>query len=228
MGTLTGWTIVFDLDGTLVDTAPDLVAALNHCLTDAGYDAAPEGHGRKFIGGGAKAMIRAGAEWQGLTLNEEEVQALWDVFIPYYQDHIADHSQPFPHVLEALDALAAQGATLAICTNKIQSLTDELIAKLGIGHRFAAIIGSDSVPSKKPDGDHIRRTVLAAGGSPDRSIMLGDSTTDAGAAKDLGVPLIFVDFGYGPAPDLSEANVYSLSDYSGLVSQVNVIVGQSA
>lgn len=220
---LTGWTIVFDLDGTLVDTAPDLVHAMNHALEAEGYQPAPHAVGRQFIGSGAKAMLRGAAEWQGLTLSEDVIHTLWERFIPYYKAHIADHSALFPDATEALEELERYGAILAVCTNKTQGLTDQLIDTLAIRSIFKAIVGSDSVPSKKPDGDHIRRTVLAAGGIPAKTIMIGDSTTDAGAAADLGVPLVFANFGYGPAPESSAPNTYWLEDYSSLVTLVRGI-----
>lgn len=220
MKSLTGWTIVFDLDGTLVDTAPDLVNAMNHAMTSAGYQPAPYAFGRQFIGGGAKAMLRAAARWQDLELDEDEVHRLWETFIPYYRANIAVDSVPFHGCLDALTALEKRGAKLAVCTNKTQALTDQLLDTLGLTDRFISIIGSDSVPSKKPDGDHIYRTIEAAGGVTEKSLMVGDSTTDEGAAKDLGVPLIFVEFGYGPEPEQDAVNVFRLADYDGLVPLV--------
>ncbi len=211
---LAGWTIVFDLDGTLVDTAPDLHAALNHCLTGADLDAVPFETIETMIGEGAKAMIRKALAVQSIELGENEVEGLWTQFIDYYRANICRLSQPYPKSEETLLALRAREATCAICTNKNQQLADELVSRLGLDKHFAAIVGADSVPNKKPDGDHILRTVRAAGGSPERAIMIGDSQTDERAALNAGLPFIFVPFGYGPDPaarasELDIANSYT-------------------
>ncbi|HPF22998.1 MAG TPA: HAD-IA family hydrolase [Hyphomonas sp.] len=193
---LDGWTVVFDLDGTLVDTAPDLLNALNHVLTHAGLEAVDLQTVATMIGHGAKAMIRKGMEHQGKTPGELELEGLFARFLVYYSEHIAVGSRPFDRAPEVLDELAAAGAILAVCTNKKQDLSDQLLRELGLAPRFASIIGADSVPSKKPDGDHIVRTVRAAGGDPARAIMVGDSRTDERAARNAGLPFIFVPFGY--------------------------------
>lgn len=201
MSRLDGWTIVFDLDGTLVDTAPDLHAALNHCLTDAGYEAVPFSAIRDMIGRGAKSMIQEGVAFQNLSISEEALDTVWTRFLHYYRSHISDFSRPFPGVLDTLTSLADQGARLAVCTNKTQDLSEELLESLSLTHHFAAIVGADSVPSRKPDGDHIIQTIRAAGGEAGRAAMIGDSQTDERAARNAGLPFIFVSFGYGPVPE---------------------------
>jgi phosphoglycolate phosphatase len=195
-GWLNGWTVVFDLDGTLVDTAPDLLNALNHVLDHAGLETVDLQTVAGMIGHGAKAMIRKGMTHQGLTPSEPDLDGLFDRFLVYYSEHIAIGSRPFDKAPEILDGLAADGAILSVCTNKKQDLSDKLLDALGLAPRFAAIIGADSVPSKKPDGDHIVRTVHAAGGDPARAIMVGDSRTDERAARNAGLPFVFVPFGY--------------------------------
>ena len=191
-----GWTIVFDLDGTLVNTAPDLLEALNHVLTNADLAPVPLDSIETMIGQGARAMITKGLQSHGIAPSEEDLDAFLTQFLDYYAGNIADHSHPFEGVAEALNTLADRGATLAVCTNKKQDLSDKLLEALGLSPRFAAIIGADSVPSKKPDGDHIVRTVQAAGGNPARAIMVGDSRTDERAARNAGLPFVFVPFGY--------------------------------
>ena len=193
---LDGWTVVFDLDGTLVDTAPDLLSALNHVLTHAGLEEVDLQTVATMIGHGAKAMIRKGMEHQGKEPGEMELEALFARFLVYYADNIAVGSRPFDQAPETLDELAAGGGLLAVCTNKKQDLSDQLLGALGLAPRSAAILGADSVPSRKPDGDHIVRTVIAAGGNPARAIMVGDSRTDERAARNAGLPFIFVPFGY--------------------------------
>lgn len=195
-GWLNGWTVVFDLDGTLVDTAPDLLNALNHVLTHAGLEEVDLQTVAGMIGHGAKAMIRQGMAHQNITPSEAGLDALFDRFLVYYSEHISVGSRPFDRAPEILDELAAAGAILSVCTNKKQDLSDQLLEALGLAPRFAAILGADSVPSKKPDGDHIVRAILAAGGDPARAIMVGDSRTDERAARNAGLPFIFVPFGY--------------------------------
>jgi phosphoglycolate phosphatase len=195
-GWLNGWTVVFDLDGTLVDTAPDLLNALNHVLTHAGLEEVDLQTVAGMIGHGAKAMIRQGMAHQNIAPSEAELETLFARFLVYYSEHISVGSRPFDRAPEILDELAAAGAILSVCTNKKQDLSDQLLEALGLAPRFAAILGADSVPSKKPDGDHIVRAILAAGGDPARAIMVGDSRTDERAARNAGLPFIFVPFGY--------------------------------
>lgn len=193
---LSGWTVVFDLDGTLVDTAPDLLNALNHVLTHSGLEEVDLQTVATMIGRGAKSMIQRGMEHQGKTPGEMELEDLFARFLVYYADNICVGSRPFDKAPDALDELAGAGAILAVCTNKRQAHSDQLLDALGLSARFAAILGADSVPSRKPDGDHIVRTIVAAGGDPKRAIMVGDSRTDERAARDAGLPFIFVPFGY--------------------------------
>lgn len=193
---LDGWTVVFDLDGTLVDTAPDLLGGLNHVLEHAGLEPVSLDLVANMIGHGARAMIDKGLRYRGIEPDDHLLQTYFDRFIVYYSQHIAVGSRPFDRAEAVLDELSAAGALLAVCTNKTQLLTDRLLGELGLTPRFAAILGADSVPSKKPDGDHIVRTVQAAGGDPARAIMVGDSRTDERAARNAGLPFVFVPFGY--------------------------------
>ena len=199
-----GWTIVFDLDGTLVNTAPDLLEALNHVLTNADLTPVTLDTIATMIGHGARAMIVKG--------------------LLAHAANIADHSHAFDGVVEAMTTLSAGGATLAVCTNKKQALTDQLLAELDLTRYFAAIVGADSVPNRKPDGDHILRTIEAAGGSPERALMIGDSRTDERAARNAGLPFIFVPFGYEEeSPQQLEPDIV-LEHYSRLVSVVDGFV----
>lgn len=195
---LTGITLVFDLDGTLVNTAPDLQAALNHVLKTDGYDAVPPQVTNTIIGSGAKAMLRAGLSHQNTTLEEVQIDAMFDTFLSYYITHIVDHSAPYPNCIAMLDRLSAAGATLAVCTNKRQNLADELLNTLQLSDRFDAIVGADSVPAAKPDAGHLLETLARCDGSASQAIMIGDSQTDERAARNAGLPFVFVPFGYGP------------------------------
>ena len=201
---LAGSTIVFDLDGTLVDTAPDLVATLNTLLAEEGIAALPLGSARAMIGQGARALIARGFEAAGAPADDATLDRLFDRFIDHYRAHIADHSRPFPGLIATLDRLAAAGARLAVCTNKRTDLSVALLEALGLADRFAAIVGADTAPAAKPDPRHLTLTVERAGGRIDRSVMVGDSASDLGAARAAGVPVILVSFGYTdiPARDL--------------------------
>ncbi len=195
-----GATIVFDLDGTLVETAPDLVGTLNVLLTREGIAPLPLAQARNLIGQGAKALLRRGFEAAGAPLPPEKLDALFVDFLSHYLEHIADESRPFDGVLEAMAAMEAEGARMAVCTNKRTDLSVALLERLGIAGRFAAIVGGDAVSAQKPAAIHLTETIARAGGRADRAVMIGDSISDAGAARAAGVPLVLVSFGYTDTP----------------------------
>lgn len=199
MTSLKGWTIVFDLDGTLVETAPDLLNALNHVLGRENHPPLALDQIRDMIGHGAKAMIRKGWERSGLPLETERLEAMWNDFIIHYKANIAVESRPFEGAVETLDVLSGGGATLAVCTNKTQILADQVLAALGLSSYFDAVVGADSASMKKPSGAHIVETVAKANGLLAKSIMVGDSVTDEKAALEAGLPFLFATFGYESA-----------------------------
>ena len=193
-------TIVFDLDGTLVDTAPDLVATLNAVLVREGYAAVAFEAARKMIGGGARHMLARALSQQDVAIEPGKLDRLFADFIPYYAAHIADRSRPFPGVEPVLDRLAADGARFAVCTNKLEKLSVLLLERLGLAGRFAAICGQDTFGIPKPDPELLRQTIARAGGTADRALMIGDSVPDVTIARAAGVPVIAVDFGYSEVP----------------------------
>ena len=193
-------TIVFDLDGTLVDTAPDLLGTLNVIFTQHGMPAVPLEGGRPLIGGGARVMIERALAREGRNCSPPDVDALYAPFVTHYAAHIADYSRPYPHVESALDRLAGKGHRLAVCTNKLEWLSRRLLDDLHLAGRFAAICGQDTFGVQKPDPEIFRQTVRRAGGDPERAIMIGDSATDIRTARAAGVPVIAVDFGYTDVP----------------------------
>ena len=198
---LEGWTIAFDLDGTLVETAPDLIGTLNWLLAEEGLPALPMDQARPFIGRGARWMIERGFQAAGVDLPPARSLELFERFIPHYLDRIADESRPFPGCEAALDALAAAGAKLAVCTNKRTDLSVALLEKLDLARRFDAIVGADMAPAIKPDARHLQVAVDAVGGGEmARTIMVGDAATDAGAARNARAHLILVSFGYTEIP----------------------------
>src|SRR5512135_2050330 len=175
---MTASTIVFDLDGTLIDTAPDLVDTLNVVFAREGLPPVPYETARNLIGGGARMMIARGIEADGRVVKPAELERLFRDFIAHYSEHIADRSRPFPGLVEALDALAAGGWRFAVCTNKLENLSVLLLDQLGLAHRFAVICGQDTFGVQKPDPEVLRKTVAAAGGTLPNAIMIGDSLTD--------------------------------------------------
>jgi phosphoglycolate phosphatase len=195
---LKGVVVAFDLDGTLVDTAPDLIGTLNQVLAEEGHPSLPVEQARSLIGHGARALIARGFAAAGATLTSERLDQLWDHFIALYLPRIALESRPFPGAVAALDRLAAAGARLAVCTNKRTPLSRALLDQLGLSARFAAIVGPDLAGVAKPDPRHLSFAIAAAGGG--RAVMVGDASTDTLAARAAGVPVIVVSFGYLDMP----------------------------
>src|SRR5712675_742671 len=192
--------VVFDLDGTLVDTAPDLIDALNYVLEREGLPPVPLQSARNMIGAGARKLIERGLELEGRAASVEDISRLTADFIDYYAAHIADASRPFEGLESALDDLAAQGFRFAVCTNKLEWLSKLLLEKLDLSRRFSAICGADTFGVSKPDPAILRETVARAGGLLPEAIMVGDAGPDIGVARRAGVPVIGVEFGYTDVP----------------------------
>jgi phosphoglycolate phosphatase len=197
---LAGTTVVFDLDGTIVDTAPDLLSATNHALGVAGAAPVTIEELHPFIGRGSLAMIEAGLGFRGLRISEKDIRRLHKAFLSYYADHVAVGSRPFEGVPALLDALTDAGALLAVCTNKYEALSRLLLVELKLADRFKAIAGRDTFPVCKPDPAHLTGVIAMAGGRADRSVMVGDSEVDIATAVAAGIPSIGVSFGYTPRP----------------------------
>jgi phosphoglycolate phosphatase len=193
-------TIVFDLDGTLVDTAPDLIDTLNIILGREGMPPVPYEKGRVSIGGGARAMISRGLAAEGRQVTPAELDKMFVDFIAHYSAHIADRSRPFPGVERVLEQLGDSEFILAVCTNKLEGLSRQLLDTLGLSRHFATICGQDTFAVQKPDPIILRRTIETAGGDAKAAIMVGDSATDVLTARAAGVPVIGVDFGYTEKP----------------------------
>jgi phosphoglycolate phosphatase len=190
-------TIVFDLDGTLVDTAPDLTNTLNAVLARRGHAPVSIDDIRDCVGSGARVMIERALARTGA---QGDVDRMLDEFLVHYAANIARESRLYPGAQAALDRLAGQGATLAICTNKREDLSRRLLQELEIDHYFAALAGRDTFPVAKPHPGHLTGVIALAGGDPARSLMVGDSDIDLRAAAAASIPVILVSFGYGPAP----------------------------
>jgi phosphoglycolate phosphatase len=193
-------TVVFDLDGTLVDTAPDLIQALNFVLDREGLPPVPLHSARNMIGAGARRLIERGLEVEGRVATPADITRLTGDFIDYYAAHIADGSRPFEGLEDALDDLAARGYQFAVCTNKLEWLSKRLLDQLGLSPRFAAICGADTFGVSKPDPVILQQTVARAGGQLASTVMVGDAGTDVGVARRAGVPVVCVEFGYTDVP----------------------------
>ena len=192
--------VVFDLDGTLADTARDLISTLNVLLLREGLPSIEPEAARYLVGAGARALIERGFAINGAHLSEKRIVALVDDFLDHYATHIADETQLFPGAQAALERLSQAGFRLAICTNKPEPLARKLLDELSVSQHFSSICGRGSFLVHKPDPAMLRLTIDAAGGDHSRAIMVGDSKTDIDTARNAAIPVIAVDFGYTDVP----------------------------
>jgi len=192
--------IIFDLDGTLVDTAPDIHDALNHTLRLAGRDTINLEHVRNMIGQGARALLEKGLTETGGMPKSERFEELVIDFFAYYKKHLSDNSKPYEGVIAALEAFQSEGAVLGVCTNKSVQFAKPLLIDLNLDRFFTAITGGDSFSIKKPDGGHITGTLDQMGYIGNKAFMIGDSINDIKAAHNAGIPCIAVSFGYTETP----------------------------
>lgn len=192
--------ILFDLDGTIADTALDLAATLNHLLSTSGRNEIHHDLIRNMVGEGARALIKKGYEYNGEILEDQELEVLHDQYINYYQSHIADKTVLFPGVIRMLDTIIKQNIPLAICTNKSDELTHLLLKELKIFNYFNVITCGNSFSFKKPDPRHLISTCALMKADPKGAIMVGDSINDIEAAKRAGMLSVGVSFGYTETP----------------------------
>ncbi|QXX73358.1 Phosphoglycolate phosphatase [Methylovirgula sp. HY1] len=216
--------LVFDLDGTLAETAPDLVTTLNMLLTREGFPPVPYEKARGMVGGGARTLIERGLAYAGGDLPAPRIDALFEEFLVHYDAHIADATTLFPGVGAALDRFETAGWRFAVCTNKIEYSSTLLLTALGIADRFHAICGKNTFPMSKPDGRALLMTIDKAGGQPDRTIMVGDSKTDIETAQNAKIPVVAVDFGYTDLPVEAYAPDRVISHFDDLWEAVESLV----
>jgi phosphoglycolate phosphatase len=190
--------LIFDLDGTLVDTAPDLMAATNHVMKTLKRRQVTMEEVRGFVGHGAKALIAHGCEATGEPVDARAIESLYQEFIIYYAANIAEASKPYPGLFPFLDKVRANGIVMGVCTNKLESLSVQLVHALGLSPYFGAIVGPDTIGFAKPDPRPLRETLLRLGKADAKAMMFGDSETDIKTAHNAGIPVVAVSFGYTP------------------------------
>ena len=217
-------TIVFDLDGTLIDTAPDLINALNNVLEHIGLAGVEQEIARTWISFGARHMIVQALEHAKKPVSEAEIDELLERFLDHYLKNIAALSRPFPGVLDALDRLLDHGARLAVCTNKREALARALLDELSMTSRFQALTGRDTLATCKPDPAHILGTIAMAGGTPDKAVMVGDSLNDIKAAKAAFIPSIAVTFGYSKTKPSHLGADILIDDFSKLLQSLATLL----
>ena len=192
--------VIFDLDGTLVDSAPDLLPATNHALSIIGRAPVSLEALRGMVGGGLRQMINLGAQASGGPVEENTLDRLLAAGMVHYADHISDNTTIYEGVIENLEALAAANVPMAVCTNKTAHFARRLIDDLRLTPYFKAALGGDSLAVRKPDGEHILTAIRDAGANPADAVMVGDSITDVDAARNANVPVVLVSFGYTVTP----------------------------
>jgi phosphoglycolate phosphatase len=221
-------TVVFDLDGTLADTSGDLIAAANACFRDmgAGDLLDPEKDAGTALRGG-RAMLRLGVSRMGRTADDPLIDEYYQALLDHYARDIDTHTRLYDGAMDAVEVLKQRGYIVAICTNKPEALARELLTRLGILDRFAAMLGADSLPVRKPDPEHLLETVRRAGGNPTQCLLVGDSDTDRNTSKAAGLPSILVTFGPSGDDMAALAPEALLERYSDLPDLVEQLLGKA-
>lgn len=221
-------TVVFDLDGTLADTSGDLLAAANACFRDMGLgDVLQVGRDEGVALRGGRAMLTAGLERLG-RLEAAVVDRYYPVLLEAYNGAIAEHTVFYPGAIEAVEALAARGYGVGICTNKPEALAEKLMQALGARGAFGALVGADTLPVRKPDPEPLRETVRRLGGDPAKTVLIGDSDTDRNTARAAGVPSVLVTFGPSGADMAALEPEALLDDYADLPDMVQALIGRNS
>ena len=217
--------LVFDLDGTLAETAGDLIAALNHVLGQEGIAPQPVEKARFMLGAGGRALIVRSFAVAGRTVTAERLEEMFSDFLGYYNAHIDVHTHLYDGVLAALDRFESAGWSFAVCTNKMEFSSVTLLRKLGVAGRFAAICGQDTFAVCKPDPHALHATIVKAGGDSARCVMVGDSETDIRTAIAARIPCVAVDFGYTDKHVSNFGPDRVISHYDALWDAVNDLQG---
>jgi phosphoglycolate phosphatase len=224
---LAGITAVFDLDGTIADTADDLADAANAALISEGFASVPAAAIVKSAGYGTRAMLQSALSAGGNSAGIEQMQRMSTKLVAHYEENIACKSRLFPGFTETALLLRACGAKLALCTNKRERLATKLLSALGIGGLFEAVAGGDTFPFHKPDPRHITELVQRVGGVLSAAVMVGDSQADVGAARAAGIPVIAASFGYASVPASELGADAVLSHFGELPALIGALLRQA-
>ena len=217
-------TLIFDLDGTLVDSAPDLANSLNHTLARYGVPPLSVEAVSGLIGGGIPKLVERGFQESGCRLTDRKLEEATRTFEAHYAKNAVVDSELYPGAKTMLDGLMKAGIKLAVCTNKLEPIAKDILEKLHIDHCFEIILGGHSKRPRKPDPAALWEAVEKSGGSADRTVMIGDSKVDLDAARAARIPVILVSFGYSkvPAAQLgADAVIDSLSDLPGALASLS-------
>jgi phosphoglycolate phosphatase len=221
------FTILFDLDGTLVDTAPDLMRAHNHVMKKFGYPTKSTEEIRNLVGQGAGAMLGRSIWGQakkefGKVQNEKIKKEMIDAFVDYYGKNIINESTLINGVKEFLKWCKEKNISMAVCTNKQEHLAIDLLKKIGIYDYFEYVAGSNTFDYCKPDPRHLTNVIEILGGEIKRSIMIGDSETDANAAKNSGIPVILLEDGYTEKNATEIYHNHLIKDFIGIEKIISI------
>lgn len=215
--------IVFDLDGTLIDSAPDVRAALNRLLAEEGRRSLTLPEVQELVGEGARPLIERAFAATGAAAEPEAVPALIGRYLAHYRAHPADHTVVYGGVREELRRLSASGARLGICTNKPDGMTRIVLDALGLSGHFAAILGGD-FERRKPDGEHVRETLRRMEAEALPAVFVGDSATDVTAARNAGLPVVAVSYGYARMDPRSLAADRLISEFAHLGAAIGELL----
>ena len=221
-------TLLFDLDGTLADTAPDLCAAMNYILSTKGLEPVPTEIVRGMIGGGARMILKRGLAYRNVSLSEAELNKDVDDFVTWYMDNIDTYTEIFPHVEDILQTAQKADIGLAVVTNKRFDLSEKLLTRLGLLKYFGTLVAGDTLPTRKPDPGMIYEALKRLDGDPSQTIMVGDSAADTQAAQNAGIPCICVTFGYSLEPVQSlgaEAIIDNYESFYDIVKVLRPLIG---
>ncbi|EJW22027.1 hypothetical protein IMCC14465_04210 [alpha proteobacterium IMCC14465] len=216
-------TLLFDLDGTLADTAPDLCAAMNYVLGTKGLEPVPTEIVRGMIGGGARMILKRGLAYRNVSISEDELDKDVDDFVIWYMDNIDTHTKIFPHIENILQTAKKANIGLAVVTNKRFDLSEKLLTKLGLLKYFGTLVAGDTLPTRKPDPGMIYEAMKRLNGDPSQTIMIGDSEADTLAAQNAGIPCICVSFGYSLQPVQSLGAEALIDDYETFYDTVTAL-----
>ena len=208
--------VLFDFDGTLVDSAPDIIAALNRLLGELGHEHVDYHAFRTRAGDGARNLLKQVLTGRGASFTDAELPRLVERLLAHYYETMTDNTRPYPAVPDILAEIYQSGMALAVCTNRTQATTEQLLSHFGLAQMFGAVLCADTVTAKKPDARHLLEAMQRLGAAPERTIMVGDTATDVAAARNAGIKVVAVSYGYSvrPATDLGADAI--LADFAKL------------